>query len=319
LLVLPLAAAPLAVIGVGLPSIRDRLGMTLVGALGVAGVLLVLREATLALLLVGLAAWAIVLWKLLEARVHLVPVATAALVLLGLGAILVPELVFLRDVFGTRMNTVFKFYYNAWIVLALAAPLLGYEVLRAARSAGLGARLQPWLARIALGAGAALALGGALYPLGATGARTGGFAEAPTLDGMTYLRRSQPDDAVLVDWLRRTGSGARVVEAVGDDYSDAARFSTFAGTVAPMGWVGHELQWRGPVPELNARKDEVRAIYTDPTESRWRDALRSLSMDFVVVGSLERQLYGPQVDTKFEGTLETVQRAGASVVYRARP
>jgi uncharacterized membrane protein len=34
------------------------------------------------------------------------------LVLLGAGLTLAPEFVYLRDQFGTRMNTIFKFYFQ---------------------------------------------------------------------------------------------------------------------------------------------------------------------------------------------------------------
>ncbi len=42
------------------------------------------------------------------------------LVLLGAILTLVPEFIYLRDQFGWRMNTIFKFYYQAWILWSLA-------------------------------------------------------------------------------------------------------------------------------------------------------------------------------------------------------
>ena len=42
------------------------------------------------------------------------------MVLLGAILTLVPEFLYLRDQFGWRMNTIFKFYYQAWILWSLA-------------------------------------------------------------------------------------------------------------------------------------------------------------------------------------------------------
>jgi len=43
------------------------------------------------------------------------------LVLLGALLVIVPEFMYLRDQFGTRMNTIFKFYFQAWILWSLAS------------------------------------------------------------------------------------------------------------------------------------------------------------------------------------------------------
>jgi hypothetical protein len=52
--------------------------------------------------------------------------STFALLLVGLALLLTfaPEFVYLKDNFGTRMNTVFKFYYQGWTLLALATAFI---------------------------------------------------------------------------------------------------------------------------------------------------------------------------------------------------
>ncbi len=40
---------------------------------------------------------------------------------LGLLLVFVPEFIYLRDNFGTRMNTVFKFYYQGWLLFGLCS------------------------------------------------------------------------------------------------------------------------------------------------------------------------------------------------------
>jgi len=55
------------------------------------------------------------------------------LILLGALFALIPEFIFLRDQFANRMNTIFKFYFQAWILWSLVA---SYATIRLVRNAG---------------------------------------------------------------------------------------------------------------------------------------------------------------------------------------
>jgi uncharacterized membrane protein len=209
------------------------------------------------------------------------------------------ELVFLDDAFHSRMNTVFKFHENAWVLTGLAAGLCLALV-------GQRARRARWL----VGAVATLALaGGLVYPLSAMATRLSETPPGgPTLDGMAFL---SPDEATAVRWLRQQGRPV-IAEAVGHDYSLAARMSTYSGGAAVLGWVGHELQWRGPLPELSRRQTDVEQIYRGAD----RALLSRYGVQFVVVGDLERSQYGNGVDQQFDGVLPVALRTGRVTIYR---
>jgi len=127
-----------------------------------------------------------------------------ALILVGVGLLLplAVEFVYLRDLFGTRLNTVFKFYFQAWVLLALAAAY-GTAVVTD-RLRGLGGLA--W--RLAL---AALVLGGLVYPVLAVPNKAGDFGNPPTLDGMAWLETVHPDDYAAIRWLQANVTGAPVI------------------------------------------------------------------------------------------------------------
>ncbi|MDE2748941.1 MAG: DUF2298 domain-containing protein [Chloroflexota bacterium] len=85
------------------------------------------------------------------------------LLLIGMGLVLTifPEFLYLKDNFGVRINTVFKFYYQAWGLWSLAVAYAAYSIL----ADGSGARPHPLL-RLAFAAMLALSLGpGLLYTI----------------------------------------------------------------------------------------------------------------------------------------------------------
>ena len=175
----------------------------------------------------------------------------------GAALLLIPEILYLKDAFDgsplARMNTVFKAGYQAYLLLGLAAacalPWAGVWLRRRALWA-------PWAAVAAV-----LILLGLVFPYAGSYARTGGFANAPSLDGLKWLKARSPGDPGAIDWLRANAPGDSVVlEAFGDDYSafGHARISTFTGLATVIGWAGHELQWQHePGHPLGRRPDAL--------------------------------------------------------------
>ncbi|HYY87682.1 MAG TPA: DUF2298 domain-containing protein, partial [Chloroflexota bacterium] len=237
-------------------------------------------------------------WPSVLEGLHPAEVVTLGVGWFGVAMLLGVELVFLDDAFHSRMNTVFKFHENAWVLTGLVGGLSLALI-------GQRARRARWL--LVVVASVVLA-GGLVYPLTAMATR---FAETPpggaTLDGIAFL---EPDEATAVRWLRQQGRPV-IAEAVGNDYSGAARMSTYSGASAVLGWIGHELQWRGPVPELGRRQGDVERIYHGE-----QSLLGRYGVAFVVVGDLERSRYGAGVDQQFEGLLPVALRAGRVTIYR---
>lgn len=231
------------------------------------------------------------------------------LILVGTGLLLVlgPEFVFIMDLFGTRMNTVFKFHYQAWLLLGVASTVA---------LAWMGSSLLPTVARAAvlLAAGLLVSIG-LLYPLAATAARAQDFRGPATLDGAAFLAASRPDDFAAIRWLSALPGRPVVAEAAGGAYSEYARISTFSGLPAVLGWGGHETQWRGRSDEVDRRTADLDTIYRGE-RSRAQELLKAYGVRYVVAGSLEAEKYGPAVAERFDGMLDLAFRQGRTSVYR---
>lgn len=242
------------------------------------------------------------------------PVVTFALLAL-LTALLLTfsvEFVYLRDTFGTRMNTVFKFYFQAWVLLALVA---SFSVVYLARFAGRALRWSG-LTLVAL-----LTVAGLFYPVFATYTRAERFQTQPTLDGVAYLARQNPADTAAVAWLQANVPGvATVLEAHGGSYTYAGRISAQTGLPTLLGWEGHELQWRGNTVEQDQRKPIIERIYGSTTGAELQGLLNRWQIDYVVVGALERQTYGitPQSEARLAQVMDLVYEGDDVRIYRNR-
>jgi uncharacterized membrane protein len=212
-----------------------------------------------------------------------------------------------------RMNTVFKFYYQIWFLLGVAGVYgVWWTFTYSFKNKNL--RLT-WLAGMALFVAAAL-----VYPYAAVLVKTNDFANVPTLDGSYYLRNTFPADRDGIEWLRANVAGTPVVlEATGGEYTDFARVSTYTGLPTVLGWAGHELQWRGNYDEPAKRIPDLDTLYTSQDLGRVKELMELYKIEYVFIGTLERQKYPFPGLMKFSQFMDQVYtNPGGVVIFRKR-
>ena len=123
--------------------------------------------------------------------------------------------------------------------------------------------------------------------------RTNAFqiGEGFSLDGTNYLKRSNPDEAAAIDWLKEAPMGY-VAEAIGGSYTQFARMATNSGQPTVLGWDFHELQWRGGVEEMGSRRVDIERLYCTRNWDEANSILKQYNISYVVVGSIEQTTYG---------------------------
>lgn len=232
------------------------------------------------------------------------------LALVGLALVLVPELLYVKDVFGTRMNTVFKLYYQAWLLLGLAA----------ACGVALSWNGGSWLRASGL-AGLVLILSGLVY----TGAAARSVMGDPAgLDALAYVARTAPDEAAAIAWIaEHTAPGAIVLQASGGSYAaQDDRVSVATGRPTLLGWEGHELQWRGSAYAAMAagRAEAIEAVYRGADADALARTLSDWHIDYVFVGPSERRRFGlgPEREALLGHVMERVFSRGDVRLYRRR-
>jgi uncharacterized membrane protein len=246
------------------------------------------------------------------------------LLLILLGALLVfgIEFFYLRDQFGWRMNTIFKFYFQTWLIWAVAAAYAVCVLLW---------ELRGWRSILFRVGMACLLLMALAYPAFSLVSKTNGFhpADGWTLDGTRYLEQSTPDEIAASRWLQTAPDGA-IAEAVsptGGSYSNFARISMLSGQPAVLGWTGHESQWRGGSVEMGSRQPDLERLYCSRDWQETQDIMERYQIRYIVVGSLERSTYAPGTGTcsaglqeqKFFNQLIQVFQQGSITIYEYLP
>jgi uncharacterized membrane protein len=253
---------------------------------------------------------------------------TFALLLAGIGLLLIfaPEFVYLRDNFGTRMNTVFKFYYQGWLLLGISssyAIITAFSRLRLPETRPIPAvarRLQQSVGSMAL----LLILAGLIYPVAGAYAKVRGFGvSTPTLNGLAYVGS---DEQAAIEWVRQNTAPTDIVlQGQGDSYwvgDNDNLINAATGRPTLLGWDGHQSQWRGQAyREMAAGRPEmVEAIYRSASPQTIQELLSQADIRYVYVGPVEREQYGisPAVEARLEQVMDLAFAEGNIRIYRRR-
>ena len=229
--------------------------------------------------------------------------------LLTLGTLLVlaPEFVYLRDQFGYRINTIFKFYYQAWILWSLVAAFgVGY-LLQSLRG------LADVVTRIIIGV---VIFCGLLYPVFGVMTKTNNFKPGfgYNLDDFARVQRENADDAAGIEFLLTQPEGV-IAEAIGGSYSYYGRIATYTGYPTVLGWPGHESQWRGGSELQGSRQEDINLLYSTVRWEEARTVIEKYNIRYIFIGNLERTSMRVS-EEKFAMYLEPIFQQGSTSIYK---
>ena len=252
--------------------------------------------------------------------------------LCAMGLILIPEIVYVRDIYektAPRANTMFKLTYQAYILFAL---MMSYVLvsfvtdrIRTLQKNKLNERHQKIRlpkVQIAFGGMAIILLVSTCgYLINATSNWFTGFpmkSKYQTLNATGYLENAIPEDAAAIRFLNKNITGQpTVLEACGDSYKDYDnRVSAMTGLPTVLGWYVHEWLWRNNLQEENERKADVETIYTSTDKTEVQELLNKYHVDYIFIGSCEYEKYG-EINTEFLSSLgEIVFKEGKTIIVK---
>jgi YYY domain-containing protein len=205
------------------------------------------------------------------------------LMITGLFISILCEFFYILDALGSgnppfiRLNTVFKFYLQNWIMWSICASYVLFL-----------SREQIYLKKVWGITVVILILMVSIYPVFATLGKSGGFAGTPDLDGEAYVTKEHPQDYQAILWFRNLTGQPVVLQAPGEVYQWNTVITTFTGLPTVIGWAGHEITWRFPNrSEIDQRWSDVGRIYTSGDIREVEEILKNYNVSYVYFGETE--------------------------------
>lgn len=230
-------------------------------------------------------------FKILKHK-KLTPPLTFLLILIffSTALIIIPEFIYAKDIYPQhyRANTVFKFTYQAYIMLTIASSFAITFILK-------NGRKYLWIPIILV-----LLTINLSYSYFAIKSYFADLKDYKTLDGLAYVKALHPGTYEAIHWIQENIKGNPVIlESQGDSYTDYGIISSNTGLPTVLGWTVHEWLWRGDYSYPAARLDDVRSLYEDDIP-KTENLIKKYNIEYVYIGSLERTKYPLLNENKFD-------------------
>ena len=223
-----------------------------------------------------------------------------------------------------RMNTIFKLYLQAWVLYALASAAILWYLMTSAR---ISLRNMTWGKGVWVGLLTLMVLSVSIFPvLGARSRLADRFDTSFTgLNGAAFMEETTYSDAEgpielrhdwdAIQWLRREVQGSPVIaegSTEPDRYRWGGRYSIYTGLPSIVGWNWHQIQQRhGEQFAVGERQSDLNTLYTTTNTTIAANILQRYSVEYIVVGELERLYYLAPGLAKFD----TMTDQGVVKVY----
>lgn len=231
-----------------------------------------------------------------------------------------PEFLYMKDIYPThfRSNTMFKFYYQAWMWFGILAGVgMTYCTLRFFSQNRVRGAVVGVVSAMILGAGFTYTYFGVTQQFNLS------RKELRSLEGTEFLKKQAGDWNAIV-WLQNNVPGQPIIaEGIGESYTSYARVATFTGLPTVMGWPVHIWLWNGSMGEsivpishveketgekdtVNQRIEDIKRLYETEDSATAKKITDRYHIAYIFVGDLERKKYGKLSEGKFSGIAEMV-------------
>lgn len=235
-----------------------------------------------------------------------------ALILTATFLIIIPEIGYIKDIYINdyrRANTMFKLVYQAFIMYSIA---FGFVVVRLNRNLKNKIFLNFYRLVFILVLSAHM-----VYPYFAIKSYYG-LNQYQGLYGLSYLKKSYPDNYSAINWINQNIKGQPVMlEAAGDSYTTYNQVSVATGLPTIEGWLVHEWLWRGGYDEPGARATDVQKIYETGKPDEVKSLINKYKVEYVFVGSKEYEKFPEMSEKRFDDLgAELIYESGKTKIYK---
>ncbi|KKS97733.1 MAG: hypothetical protein UV73_C0005G0010 [Candidatus Gottesmanbacteria bacterium GW2011_GWA2_43_14] len=246
------------------------------------------------------------------------------MILISTLLLIFPEFFYIKDIYPAhyRANTMFKLGYQAFMMLGISSAFIIFRIREYAAKYILGFTYTLYNTLFIFFFTLI-----AIYPYFAINSYYGQLKQYKGQNGLVWMLEQFPDDYRAIEWLRQNaGCSANpvvgcqsqpvIAEAVGESYTDYSRVSSYTGLPTVVGWPVHEWLWRGSYDEAGKRIPEVETLYQTVNTEEAGTIITKYNIDYVFVGSLEREKYPQLSEDKFSQIGRVVFESGATRVYK---